>query len=320
MTNKNIYKSLGDLDPELIMKAAPAEKVQKKKRNAWVKWASIAACFALLVSVSVWLFVPIPQTSEQVSIATGIKLEDVYCASYLQVNDMSNFDKLTLESKIGDLYLETETQKFYKLKGHDDIAQLIAVTNDGDAHLFRFSDMNYWEKDAEPVSFSFILENIFDVINAEDVKSIRFEKATVSNTGISKKVKVNTVTVTEDEQIEKVFSIFDRLIDTDLSLTERGWINQHSEEYLNGTRPLSVQTVRKVTMEFDNGTSIELQFDPYYKNLHLGVNHFEGFADEDVNWLIELAEINMNHVDYGTDDNKVNGGEGMETETPRPAN
>lgn len=49
MTNKNIYRSLGGLDPELIAKAAPAEKVQKKKRNGWVKWASLAACFALLI-------------------------------------------------------------------------------------------------------------------------------------------------------------------------------------------------------------------------------------------------------------------------------
>lgn len=48
MTNKNIYRSLGGLDPELIMKAAPAEKVQKKKRNGWVKWASLAACLALV--------------------------------------------------------------------------------------------------------------------------------------------------------------------------------------------------------------------------------------------------------------------------------
>lgn len=29
MTNKNIYRSLGGLDPELIAKAAPAEKVQR---------------------------------------------------------------------------------------------------------------------------------------------------------------------------------------------------------------------------------------------------------------------------------------------------
>ena len=50
MTNKNIYISLGGLDPELVMKAAPAEKVQKKKRNTWVKWASMAACIALIIS------------------------------------------------------------------------------------------------------------------------------------------------------------------------------------------------------------------------------------------------------------------------------
>ena len=50
MTNKNIYMSLGGLDPELIMKAAPAEKVQKKRKNTWLKWASLAAaCFALVI-------------------------------------------------------------------------------------------------------------------------------------------------------------------------------------------------------------------------------------------------------------------------------
>ena len=47
MTNKNIYRSLGGLDPELIAKAAPVEKVQKK--NTWVKWASMAACLAVLL-------------------------------------------------------------------------------------------------------------------------------------------------------------------------------------------------------------------------------------------------------------------------------
>ena len=56
MTNKNIYRSLGGLDPELIMKAAPAEKVQKKKKNSWVKWASLAACFCLVI-VGVFHFV-----------------------------------------------------------------------------------------------------------------------------------------------------------------------------------------------------------------------------------------------------------------------
>ena len=174
MTNKEFYRELGNIDPKMIEAAAPAEKVQKKKKNTWVKWASMAACFALLVSASLWLFVPGLGTSEHVAIYTSIKLGDVYSASYSQVKDMSNFDKLTLESKIGDLYLETETQKFYKLKGHDDIAQLIVVSDDGDTDLFRFSNMNYWESDAEPFSFGFLLENIFNVKNADDIESIRF--------------------------------------------------------------------------------------------------------------------------------------------------
>ncbi len=51
MTNKNIYVSLGGLDPELIIKAAPAEKVKNKKKYVWVKWVSLAACLCLAVGV-----------------------------------------------------------------------------------------------------------------------------------------------------------------------------------------------------------------------------------------------------------------------------
>ena len=319
MMNKEFYREFGNIDSKMIEAAAPAEKVQKKKKNGWVKWASMAACFALLVSASLWLFVPGLGTSDQAAIYTSIKLDDVYCASYLHVNDMSNFDKLTLESKIGDLYLETETQKFYKLKGHDDIAQLIVVSDDGDTHLFRFSNMDYWESDVEPFNFAFVLENIFNVKNADDIKSIRFEKASFSKTDISKKVKVNTVTVTDDEQLGKLYEIFGSLDDTKIEFTK--YIDHRCEEYLNGTLPLSIQTIRKVTMEFENGTSIELRFDPYYKNLRLkNTNSFEGFAEEDLNWLIELAEINMEHVDYGTVNEDIKEGVGEVTETPIPAN
>ena len=49
MTNKNIYRNLGNLDPALIAKAAPAEKVIAPKKNTWVRWASLAACLFLIV-------------------------------------------------------------------------------------------------------------------------------------------------------------------------------------------------------------------------------------------------------------------------------
>ena len=323
MTQEKLIDAITDLDSDILdryfdMKADLAAKKKPKKRT-WVKWASVAACFALLVSASLWLFVPGLGTYEQVEISTSIKLGDDYVASYSQVKDMSNFDRLTLESKIGDLYLETETQKLYKLKGHDDIAQLIAVTNKGDTHLFRFSEMNYWEKGAEPFSFGFLLVNIFNVKNAEDIKSVKFEKAISSNKDYYKMVKVNTVTVTDNEQIEKLFDVFGALIDTEITFSEH--IDHHSERYLNGTLPLSIQTQRKVTMEFENGTSVELLFDPYYKQLRWkGPNYFEGFAEEDLNWLIEIADINMDHVDYGTVFDEFNEGGGEVTDRPGPAN
>lgn len=50
MTSKNIYRSLGGLDPELIAKAAPAEKAQKK--NTWVKWGALAACLCLVIGIA----------------------------------------------------------------------------------------------------------------------------------------------------------------------------------------------------------------------------------------------------------------------------
>ena len=50
MINKNIYKGLGGLDPELIEKASPTENLRKKKNKAWIKWVSLVACICLIIS------------------------------------------------------------------------------------------------------------------------------------------------------------------------------------------------------------------------------------------------------------------------------
>jgi len=49
MTNQNIYRNLGGLDPALVAKAAPAETEQPRRRSTWVKRASLAACLCLAV-------------------------------------------------------------------------------------------------------------------------------------------------------------------------------------------------------------------------------------------------------------------------------
>ena len=52
MTNKEFYREFGNINPKMIEAAAPAEKVQKKKKNGWVKWASLAACLYLVVGAA----------------------------------------------------------------------------------------------------------------------------------------------------------------------------------------------------------------------------------------------------------------------------
>ena len=56
MTNKEFYREFGNIDPKMIEAAAPAEKVQKNKKNTWIKWVSLAACFCLVI-VGVFHFV-----------------------------------------------------------------------------------------------------------------------------------------------------------------------------------------------------------------------------------------------------------------------
>ena len=110
MTNKNIYMSLGGLDPELIMKAAPAEKVQKKKKNGWVKWASIAACLCLVLVVSVVFF----RREQTIDMPTAEYIGYTATSAFYYKNDVCNNEIATITHKGFDdtsitLYIDKKT-------------------------------------------------------------------------------------------------------------------------------------------------------------------------------------------------------------------
>lgn len=315
MTSHEFFKELGYIDPKMIEAAAPGEK--RTRRTAWIKWVSVAACFVLLVSASLWLIAPDEGAYEQVEITTLIRLDERYYASYIRVNEMSNYERLTLEGKIGDLYLETETQSLYKIKGHDDIAELIAVTDEGEVELFRFDTMNYYDgENTQPFSLGLLLETVYGADSADAINSIRFEKEDSYRN--RKEIKIKRVLVDEDEAAARFFEAISMSQGAEYS-GKSVYISQHSEEYLNGMLPLSAQVERKVTIRFRNNTEIELKFDPYNKCVWLSNSMVFPLSEQDVAWLIELSEINMQHVDYGIGNDKVNEGFGEVTETPRPA-
>ncbi len=53
MTNNNLLQAMGRIDPKLVADAAPDVPQKKPANKTWVKWASLAASLALLVSVIV---------------------------------------------------------------------------------------------------------------------------------------------------------------------------------------------------------------------------------------------------------------------------
>ncbi len=56
MNNKNLFCAMNGLDPRLIEKAAPSnqEKRGRQHQTPWLKWGGIAACFCLVVAVTVF--------------------------------------------------------------------------------------------------------------------------------------------------------------------------------------------------------------------------------------------------------------------------
>ena len=50
MTNENLLQAMGGIDPKLIADAAPDVEQKKSANKSWTKWASMAACFVLILS------------------------------------------------------------------------------------------------------------------------------------------------------------------------------------------------------------------------------------------------------------------------------
>ena len=67
MTQEKLIDAITDLDSDILnryfdMKADLAAKKKPKKRT-WVKWASLAACFCLIITAVLTIFIPSPDVS-----------------------------------------------------------------------------------------------------------------------------------------------------------------------------------------------------------------------------------------------------------------
>lgn len=337
MKNTRIARAIQHLDDDLISDIVL--EMPKKKHPIWKTLATVAACLCLvcgLALLSAYLFLPPedffpPSVSEDasVSMVAFCRVED-RIADYERV-ELSHLELFLLDDKIGELYAQRGESKFYRLKDADDLEYLIYQKNDATApELLRFhafwmpeSEENLKEfyayrsgmlNDAEleglnydPIGIDEVLQKIYCVFDAEDLKEIRFEKSNVDNSKIGKSVDVKTVKVRDEATLSVLYEILASAkfqlvyqeIETDRVFCE-------SEAYLNGQAPLSAQTERNITLVLQNGKEITFGFSPRLGHLWLDSYYLCAVIGQSaqIQRLIEIARIDMEYHYYGVNPEK----------------
>jgi hypothetical protein len=328
---------LGELDETA---AAPVDK-PKRHRPLWV---AAAACFcACLLGFSAWFFLP-PMGVFHDDLCIAVIRVDDRLISYeiLDTDRLSPFERMLLPDEAGEVLVRHKDCTFYRVAGESDLFYLIMVDGEGKTSVLEYEDYvptvgmdmtdsllteNGWFTDEDiaalngtaPPTLGEILSVIYGVTSGEDLGSIRFEKSHTYRGGVEEKVKVPTVTVKDEEALERLYRLISAMTPLERDQTmDLGTVTPHDDAYLEGEAPLSAQTVRRMVLTSDSGHTVIVYYSPTASALYLpgGDQYTVSLSQEDNEWLIALAKIDMAWRDWGTEKEPTSQkGDGCETAT-----
>lgn len=312
---------LGELDETAT---APVEK-NKKRRPLWV---AVAACFcACILGFSAWFFLP-PMTVTNNDLQLVVIRIDDRLVSYeiLKPNSMSRFEWMLLPDEPGKMLCRHKDCTFYRIAGADDLVYLIMVDGNGETSVLEYEDYvptagmdmtdsllteNGWFSDVDIAALNGITnptmgevwETVYGVTSADDLQSIRFEKVHSYEGGVERKVRVKAVTVKDRKTLARLYGLLAPMIRADYGQElDFGSVGAHDEAYLSGKAPLSAQTNRDLTLTLTSGRQVTLSYYPATGLLRQrGTEFYTVLSEADNEWLIELAEIDMEWKDWGTE-------------------
>ena len=343
MKAMDLLTLFGELDDSLLTPpepTAPARRTIKVTRRRALTWVAAACVCIGLLGFAAWFFVPPLTVTDNSYQITVIRLEDRLAAyRYIETRTLSRFERLGLPDTPGELLATHGGHRFYRAEGEDDLVYILQEKGNGDYDLLTFDgyvslvglDMteSYWytsgwltdedlaalQGGEEPTLID-LLDTIYSVASAEDIEWVRFSKSGTYNGGVTKQVKVKSVTVTDREAIERLYGLFPRFHTEEYGQQrDYGYVNAHDEAYLTGQKPLSAQVDREVTIRLTSGREIICQYFPATGLLLPNVYEmYTNLSEEDNAWLIDLAEIDMAWRDWGTEKAPAYG-EGCETMT-----
>lgn len=347
MKSMDFLTLLGELDPDItpsdVLTTPTRRPAAGRKRRGW-KWA-VAACICVgLLAFATWFFAPPSVVVPDGSRFTVIRVED-RLASYRYINTrtLSPYQRLLLPDTPGELLCTHGGHRFYRAQGKGDLVYLLQERDDGSYDLLQFDgyvstggmDMteSYWytsgwltdediaalTEGEEPTMLD-LLDTIYSVTSAEDIEWVRFSKDSAHNGGVCKRVKVKSVTVTDREAIGRLYGLFPRFHTEEYGQRhDYGSVEAHDEAYLTGEKPLSAQVDREVTVRLTSGRELRFQYYPAAGLLRQTVfEMYTNLSETDNAWLIDLANIDMQWHDWGTEEPSVGGAEMGETATVEP--
>ncbi len=203
-------------------------------------------------------------------------------ASYHQVELLASADLGKYKS---DMRLLKETENVYYLSGTGRYEYLIREEEDGSYGLWRFSDFVVWNEEEQknvaeaiaegnsawnevtwyrenldvfPYSYEWVLEEIYGIDSAEDIKKIVVNPATIDSTDAGKKLQeeIGIVEITDPTDIKTIYQVLaERIclgrerwelihpIDSSLTMKEQSHQRMLLDRYLTIYLDDSVETV-----------------------------------------------------------------------------
>ena len=336
MKTMDLLTLLGELDEEAVQ--APAMKRKKTKNR--ILWGAVACLCACMLGFSAWFFLPPNVVMNDSSIITVIRVEDqLFCYKVIRTKAMSRFELLLLPEERGEVLAVHGDSTFYRAAGEEDLEYIFQIDGDGKQRLLRFDDYvytagvdmttSYWYEsgwlDDEDIAalqgggdgtMGEILKIVYGVDSAEDIRSIRFGKYGDEDS-VSRRVRIRTVRITDRETVARIYGMLASM--TSMAYGQEwhsGSASARDEAYLNGEKPLSVQVDREITVTLASGRELTFYYYPVTGFMRRNRPEFYTVLSEaDNEWLIDLAEIDMNWKDWGTEKDYEYGGEGCETAT-----
>ncbi len=347
MKSMDFLMLLGDLAEDTACAPASAGEPRRNRGGRRIPRIMAAVCACLLVAVfSVWFFTPgFVDVSENGGLYTLVRVGDrLMFYRNVRESGLSPYERLCLPRRQGEILAEQGNITFYRVAERDDLVYILADWLEGETVVLEFQEAVYWPdvnlkdtewyaagriddediaalEQTEIPTLGEVLETIYGVRSGEDIRRIRFQKDDADNGSVGKRVRVKAVTTRDTEEIARFYTMLCGMTPRD----ERqeisfGHVGVHDEAYLKGEVPLSEQINRDIAVELESGYTLRFTFYPAAGILRqTGTDMMLAvLSEEDTAWLIDLAEIDMEWRDWGTEPPSVPG-EGDETAVVRPS-